>query len=108
MPRILVIDDTTYLLDAITSLLETAGWEVTAVTNAKDAITAALDDHDVVLSDWDLGFGQPTGGELVEPIKTQLPDARYIIWSGLDRDVPEGVEFFGKDNLFEVMEALNG
>lgn len=108
MSTILVIDDTQYLLDSITNLLESSGWEVKGVTNAEDAEQwAALGQYDVILSDWDLGLGQPNGGELVEPLKNLQPDARYIIWSGLEREVPEGVEFFGKDNLRSLMTALN-
>ena len=55
---------------------------------------------DVVICDWDLGMHDSrNGGEIVAEFKIQWPKVRYIVCSGLEREIPEGIEFKLKDNF---------
>jgi CheY-like chemotaxis protein len=50
--RVLVVDDTSYVLDAVTAILEADGATVTAVGTAEEALaTLQLERPDVLLSD---------------------------------------------------------
>lgn len=50
--RVLVVDDTSYVLDVVTTILEQAGAIVTAVGSAEDALAVLQEERpDVLLSD---------------------------------------------------------
>lgn len=109
MSKILLIDDSLDLLHSMKALLEAHGHEVETASNPKDAFSVADTeyDFDVVVCDWDLGPGHANGGRTTIHLREDyLPDARFIIYSGLERGIPEGMEFFLKDNLIGLLDAL--
>lgn len=71
---------------------------------------AILDGHvdmsqvDCVVSDYDFGYRSKwNGAQFLKLVRRDWPNIRCILMSGLDRDVPDGVEFFLKDNLKELI-----
>ena len=62
---------------------------------------------DVVICDYDLGmFDRRNGSQIVTELRPEAPDARWIIWSGLPREVPDGVEFFSKMDTIELLDSF--
>lgn len=106
MGIILIIDDDSFLLQSVENALKERDWGVTtAFTQARAA--ELVEYADVVLCDWDLGFNEPmTGDKIVESLREINPDARYIIWSGLERKVPEGVSFQLKSDILELFALI--
>lgn len=108
MSSILVIDDDVNLRSSMVNLLRAHDWDVVeASTYAEAEHLVRGTEPDVILSDWDLGFYEVlNGGEIVTRLRSIHPAGRYVIWSGLDRVVPDGVEFFLKGNLTKLLEGL--
>lgn len=105
--RLLIVEDDDFLAEAVAERLEEKGWRVAHAKTLNDAVNLAPG-RDVVLCDWDLRPFDPTpGDQIVAACQTVNPDARYIIWSGLGRDVPPGVEFMLKDALPEIIESID-
>jgi CheY-like chemotaxis protein/nitrogen-specific signal transduction histidine kinase len=68
--KVLIVDDETDALDLITVELAQYGAQVTAVTNAEDALTALERDHyEVLISD--IGMPRTDGYELIRKIRLQ-------------------------------------
>lgn len=102
--KILIIDDDEMVVDSLVRTLQLYGHEVWAVRSGHVPEGYAAD---IVICDWDLGiYDSRNGGEIVTDLLMVLPDARFIIVSGLPRDVPEGVEFFSKGDVIELLHAL--
>lgn len=114
MSHILLIDDSVGLLSSMCDLLEHHGHIVETASTRQEAYAAASEnlscgttDFDVIVCDWDLGPLQPDGATIVTHLRDDYyPNARYIIYSGDDRAVPEGVEFFSKADLIGLINAL--
>ncbi len=109
--KILLIEDDISMADTIVEVMLLEGHSAVWVQSGTEAVTSWLNHggFDTVVSDWDLGpYDARNGGEIVEMLRELRVAARYIIWSGLDRIVPKGVEFFDKAQLPELMDALNG
>lgn len=62
-----------------------------------------------VVADYDFGGrSRWNGAQFLELVKRDWPNIRCILYSGLDRDVPDGVEFFLKDKLLELVNSIIG
>jgi DNA-binding response OmpR family regulator len=112
MSRILVIDDDIRIRETLLDVLTYEGHKV-ITCNSGDAAHSVMWERrgsegiEVVICDWNLGpFDKRNGSEIVEFLHREWPAVRYIIFSGLDRDAPEGVEFFDKGRLPELLDAL--
>jgi DNA-binding NtrC family response regulator len=108
--NILYIEDDMYLANSLVPLFEQKGNKVYHVFTYLDAATVMKNATiDLVLSDWDLGLREPMdGGEIVSALMSVNPDARYIIYSGLRRTVPDGAEFVSKGSLYDLLEMVKG
>lgn len=108
--NILIVDDDIALTESLVRLFEIQGHLVLSAPNLEEAerIVASLGKErtDLVLSDYDLGFDQPNGVEIVTTLRKSLPDARFVIMSGLRRDVPDDVEFVLKDRMDSILNVL--
>lgn len=80
--RILLIDDDEALADALTDLLEHAGYKVSTAASAEDAI-AALRREPTDLAILDLRLGQVSGLDLLPQLKTIRPEMSVIMMTGV-------------------------
>lgn len=106
---ILLIDDDDNLIKTLSRILQDNGHWVCTATNDKVAIQWAFQSgpFDIVICDWDLGLNSTlNGGEIIEQIRPLAGAKRYIIMSGLDRDVPDDVEFYSKMNVIEMLDSI--
>lgn len=104
--NVLIVDDDKWLVESMTQYLTEDGHTVHYAMNAADAV-AAITDHNinVALIDYDLGaYETLTGAEIAQLIPATV---QRIVYSGLRREVPEGVEFYGKARLLEIIDAIN-
>jgi CheY-like chemotaxis protein len=105
---ILLIEDDDMVAQSLVRLWSDRGHSVAWVQDLDGALYVLSDGFNVVVSDWDLGvYDKRTGAEIVTHLRSINPDARYAIYSGLERDVPEGVKFFLKsypDKLLRWIE----
>lgn len=105
--NILLIEDDQFLAESLIRLLDGMNHTVAWVDSLHGALTAVEMEGtiDLVLSDWDLGLRESlNGGEICLALKKHLPDARFVIASGVERQVPEGVEFYLKDS--DIIDKL--
>jgi two-component system response regulator YesN len=87
--RILAVDDEREELQALTRLLQLAGYEVWAAQTAKDALNLC-DQHMFDLIVLDFIMPNMTGVELLGRVRKKLPHVRSIIISGkIDGNKPE-------------------
>lgn len=103
---VLLIEDSQSLAESLIELLNANGVKVVWVNNGHDAHDKIQNDAWItkVLSDWDLGpYDKRDGGEIVASLKECHPAISYAIYSGLERRVSDGVTFFTKDRLVEVI-----
>lgn len=109
--RILLVDDDDMLLNSVKMLFEQNGHTVVETytdTMAHRFFRDQGNTFDLVLCDWDLGLNsKQNGGEVVaEMMKWNDSGTRFVIWSGLSRDVPDGVKFFTKSGIQEILDYL--
>lgn len=118
MANILVIDDDEAMAESVISLFSLRGHQCSF---ARSRLEAEIQVNrwedlgvpfDIVISDWDLRpYDIRTGAEICTYLRDNTaPQARYIIWSGLDRKVPEWASFYRKDSsdaLFEEVEKVS-
>lgn len=103
--KILYADDSND--DSLVKLLIVYGHEAKHVLSPEAAMGLGVDEFDVVISDWDFGIrSRLNGGQFFTMYHPLHPNTRFIIFSGLDRKVPEGAEFFDKANLLGLLESL--
>ena len=103
MTTLLLIEDDFSLAQSLIELFADNGVGTTHETTLTTALTH-MSGIDKVLSDWDLGiYESKNGGEIVSALRDKFPDVEYAIYSGLERRVPEGVAFFTKDRLTEII-----
>lgn len=112
--KILYVEDDKYLGESIARLLETRGHDVTVVRSFAKALEATTHNFfDATISDWDLGFDaenkcwNPTGDVVCVELRKYQPDTKYYIFSGLERECPEGIEFIGKDNINKLLKVFS-
>ena len=83
--RILVIDDETYILDAMETILEDMGHEVECFNRSADGERAALEnEYDLILID--IRMPERNGAEVTEGILKVKPDAKILIITGHPTD----------------------
>lgn len=81
MPRILVVDDDSVILELIDEILKTHGYEVVTASNGKSGIEELEKDFfDLVLTD--LVMPDIDGMDLLAYITENLPDTKCIILTG--------------------------
>ena len=91
--KILMIEDNIPVAQSLSHALEASDVTVTHVITAEDAALVADDTYDMVLSDYDLGPDEPTGNQVCVTLRPLMPAARFIIMSGLERNVPDFATF---------------
>ena len=102
--NLLFIDDDDAVTGSVVPLLTEMGFNVSA---ARSGVIPDGFKPDVVICDYDLGmYDQRNGVQIVTDLKVKAPNARFIICSGLPREVPTGVEFFSKMDLVELLASL--
>lgn len=110
MSKVLVIDDDYAFAEAIADMLADDGHTTLHAHDGNQAFEIMWEANppfDVVACDWDLGmFDKRNGGEIVEFLRYEWGSPRYIIFSGLKREVPEGVEFASKGDFLGLAEML--
>ena len=78
--RILLVDDNAALVDNLQEILADAGYEVTTATTCASAPVVAQAGFDVALIDLRLPDG--SGTDLLGTLKTEHPDAEFILLTG--------------------------
>lgn len=102
--NILIIDDDEGVTNSLGSLMRLKG-HVVSITKYGNIPHGFY--PDTVICDYDLGmFDTRNGAEIVTDLMPEAPAARWIICSGLTREVPEGVEFFSKSDFVELLASL--
>ncbi|MGB9602570.1 MAG: response regulator [Verrucomicrobiia bacterium] len=82
---ILVVDDEAPTRELLNLFLRKRGYEVTSVATAEEAMQCVGESvfHLVIL---DIDLGTSNGLDLIKPLKTAIPEAPIIIFTGLGRD----------------------
>lgn len=70
-PRVLLVEDDPSVRDATRALLRSEGYRVTAVASCKEALSAAVDEIDLLLTDYHLGE-EGTGTEVIAAMRAAL------------------------------------
>lgn len=108
--HILILDDDARLAASVARLFTKEGWTTSIATSLAGVNACAIPKigPDIVLSDWDFGITDPrNGAEMIEALRERWGNRpRYVIWSGLRREVPDDVEFFLKDDPLGLLDAL--
>ena len=107
MPRVLLVEDQLLVAQSIIQILEVAGairvdWAPLATSARVHADEA---DYDIVVSDFALGFSQPTGVDLISELRARQPDATFVIVSSQARAVPDWASFVAKTDV-DGLEAI--
>ena len=96
MTRIVLIDDDDALAESVVRLLDSVA-DITWVKSGDGAVD--LLPADIIICDYDLGmFDRRNGVEICEVLRPLCPDAHFVVSSGLDRKVPDWIEFVPKDH----------
>ena len=86
-PRILLVDDESYVRDSLYALLESAGYEVLAASNGPDGLTIFRESArpvDLLVTDYNMP--QMSGLELARECSHLFPDLRVLYVSGSTAD----------------------
>ncbi len=79
--RVIVIDDDKATLEATAALLSNWGWDIDARTYLSAEDIAKLPQFDLIISDYDLGFGR-TGLEVISEIRAVHGDIPALLITG--------------------------
>jgi len=86
--HVLLVDDDEHYLQATQSLLASEGYQVSAVSNARDALAIlAQVPVDVALIDYSLP--EVSGAELVHQVRANYGEVRIILQTGSTGHIPE-------------------
>ncbi len=110
--NILFVEDDRRVAEAMIDELEDAGHAVAWHRRVVDTRGLGLDNFDAFLFDVDLGPGE-TGLELARRVRSALPCAHIVLWSGNDYSIEAkaiGCAFVTKDwgAIGRALAALNG
>jgi DNA-binding response OmpR family regulator len=112
--RVLFGDDDLDLLESYADFLESRGFEVIQVATTADLFAAAMtDDPDIILSDFDYGFGRsdalPDGVAVGLALREKGVVVPFVIHSGLDRPEARQAGFpqFEKGGIIEMPDKIN-
>jgi len=104
--RILLCEDYPSFVEIATRALDGMGYQVAKVsTNGHEAMYAVANEGpwDVVISDYDLGFG-PTGDD-VAAMALHEDVSTVVLWSSIRRDLPGEVRTSSRqDERFHLLE----
>lgn len=90
--RILLVDDEQGVRDAIKMLLQIDEYEVVEAENGERALALFNQEpFSIVLTDFRMGQGRMTGGDLATAIKEKAPAMPLILITGFHDEVPPGV-----------------
>lgn len=107
--RWLIVDDNDRVLESLLRLgrLSMPDHEFFGASSYEAAaLIIARERLDGVLADYDLGVG-PTGLDLIVACRQVCPEVeRFVLMSGLNRDVPDGIVFRLKDDFAGIMDAF--
>jgi DNA-binding response OmpR family regulator len=118
--RILLVEDRSDVADPVLHLMRRRGHEVEWAKNGMEAEDKMDQGWDLVVTDWDLGWG-PNGAKVARrAVASNVP--KVILWSGLNRErellaqAPELLDdddfhLLGKEQtreLFDLLEGMNG
>jgi DNA-binding NtrC family response regulator len=85
--KILLVEDEVNARQMATAALEEAGYEVVAVSGAREAVLQK-DQSGLNLIVLDLDLGGENGLMLMKPLRRHHPDAPIIIYTGIEPDPP--------------------
>lgn len=113
--RVLIGDDDPDQLEVVTMVLESHGdFEVTVAATAADVYAAAREeDLDIIISDFDYGFGRsdlfPDGVAIGVALREEGSTVPFVIYSGLERRsaAAEGFTQWLKDDLPDLPHKIN-
>lgn len=112
--RVLVVEDHALTRVLIDNALTHAGFDITAVSTADEAIALMGSfDPDLLLSDIDLG-GHPNGAELAVILHAQAPYLAIVLMSNYSalnqvagyRSLPAGTQFMRKTSISDTQSLL--
>lgn len=113
MTKILIGDDDVNFMETCATFLELDGFEVVRASTAADLFTAALNDEpDIVISDFDYGFGRsdafPDGVAVGIALRGAGFSVPFVIHSGLYRPEAEAAGFpqWSKGDLPEMIDNI--
>ena len=103
MARILVIDDEPLILEMVQDMLEEAGHEVMTASNSHEGM-ARFKESPVKLVVTDLFMPEGGGLEGIQMFKTNYPEVKIIVITGIDDRIRDGVmaaaQGLGADRMF--------
>jgi CheY-like chemotaxis protein len=111
--RVLHVDDAEVGLSLRSDIMETRGYEVTAVTDARKAAESFQSgSHDLAVLDYQMP--KMTGAELAAHLRRKCPGLKIILFTGAVYVPPNDLKFFdlvvhklqGIDALLLAMESL--
>lgn len=104
--NVLVIDDDAPLLNAVSTILKEAGFQVYAASSGRQA-TAAVAQHPIDLLITDLGIPEEDGIEIIRRLRKDFPGLKIIAISGtFGPDLLKVAEHLGADaTLGKPMKA---
>lgn len=107
-PKILLlVEDDDRLADSLTKILVPLHITVVRVSSWEAGLNTyrSMPKINIVLSDYDLQDSEErTGSDLLEMVS---PHIVRILYSGIDREAPEGVLFFNKGEITHLIEYLD-
>lgn len=83
-PRILIVDDDPDLLEVLTMLLESDGWEVVSARDGSEAL--AVDVSRLTAAVVDLTLPRQSGRDVARGLREFKPELCIVIMSGFDRN----------------------
>lgn len=110
--RVLLIDDDAEFRETIAGGLRHRGHDAVAAADGHSAATRVAETaqpFDVIVSDYNLGLRDSRNGiEICEALRPLQPDARYVLMSGLDRQVPDWIRFAPKEDFGQLFDIVTG
>ena len=115
--RVLIAEDEEFTLNLLREVLESANFQVEAVSNVADAIAKieGFDPH-AVITDLNFGVSRPTGADLLQYIEKDQPwigkvvltshaSPELAIPNGVE--IPEGVTYLVKSEMGSISELIS-
>lgn len=108
MPRVLLIEDQVIAAKPALRVIEHAGARVVdwAPTAENARFRAVASEYDILVADFDLGPGSPTGVEVLEELRDLHPAATCVCISASVREVPGWLTFVSKLDLASGMTSV--
>jgi CheY-like chemotaxis protein len=105
-----MLDDDFAFRGDIADAFRGRGLEVVDVLNGHEALSAieSSPPFDVIISDYDFGMADTRNGvEICTELRPLCDaDTKFIIFSGLDREVPEWATLWSKGDILELLHMV--